>query len=106
MDYEYLGTTAFLNSLDACVYRMVLVRSPRCRYAILAHGAIKEIYNAIKLGQSQCHSVLELCVGRIGRIPLVLWLPWSFEDISNEIIASGDGVIKLNKKKIGKWRKQ
>ena len=49
---KYLGTTVFLNSLDACVYRMVLVRSPRCRYAIRAHRAIEEIYDAIKLGQS------------------------------------------------------
>ena len=93
----------FFSTLDACVYRMALVRSPRCRYAILAHRAIKEIYDAIKLGQSLCHSVVELC---IGRIPLLLWLLWNFEDIGNEIIASGDGVIKLNKKKIGKWRKQ
>ena len=103
MDYKYLGTTVFLNSLDACVYRMVLVRSPKCRYTILAHRAIKEIYDAIELDQSQCHSVLELCVSRI---PLLLQLPWNFEDIGNEIIASSDGVIKLNKKKIGKWRKQ
>ena len=51
MDYEYLGTTIFLNSLDTCVYKMVLVRSPRCRYAILTHRAIKEIHDAIKFGQ-------------------------------------------------------
>ena len=83
---------------------------PRCmcvqnsiNCATLAHRAIKEIYDTIKLGQSYCQSVLELCVGRI---PLVLWLTWNFEDIGNEKIASGEGVIKLNKKKISKWRKQ
>ena len=101
MDYEYLRTTVCLNSLDACVYGIVLVRSPRCRYAILAHRAKKEIYDAIKTWP-----ILVSLSACVGRIPIVLWLPWNCEDIGNEIIASGDGVIKLNKKKIGKWRKQ